>query len=36
MVWLGVFLASIIPFAFVPLELYLKKSSDDQAEVELG
>ena len=35
-VWLGVFLVSIIPFAFIPLELYLKKSSipdDGRTEV---
>jgi len=25
-VWLGIFLASIIPFAFLPVELFLKKS----------
>lgn len=26
-IWLGVFLASIIPFAFIPLEIYLKKQA---------
>jgi len=34
-VWLGIFLASIIPFAFLPVELFLKKSAaQDKEQVE--
>jgi len=38
-VWLGIFLASIIPFAFLPVELFLKKSVekvDEKAQPELS
>lgn len=31
-VWLGILLASIIPFAFIPAELYLKKATEIQNE----
>jgi len=34
-VWLGIFLASIIPFAFLPVELFLKKSAvQEKKQVE--
>ncbi|MFC3153311.1 DUF3817 domain-containing protein [Litoribrevibacter euphylliae] len=34
-VWLGAFIASVIPFGFIPLEMYLRKSQSVEAEAEL-
>lgn len=35
-VWLGAFIASVVPFGFMPLELYLRKYQDIEGETELG
>lgn len=34
-VWLGAFIASVIPFGFIPLEMYLRKPQSVEAEAEL-